>query len=100
MNGFHDLPEGLPVPEDDGAADHLPGAATPPLTLPTSGGDPVDLARPARGTLVYVYPATGVPVPSTGHLEGRWCTSPPAKAEWNLRRADSPGTRQQTPQMV
>jgi peroxiredoxin len=59
------LPEGLPVPEDDGAADHLPGAAIPALTLDSSQG-PVDLAElcAERGVL-YVYPRTGKPgVPS------------------------------------
>src|SRR5438445_9614582 len=55
------LPEGLPVPEDDGAADHLPGARIPALVLDSSQG-PVDLAELAaeRGVL-YVYPRTGKP---------------------------------------
>jgi peroxiredoxin len=59
------LPEGLPVPEDDGAADHLTGAEVPPLTLESSRG-PVDVAElcAERGVL-YVYPRTGKPgVPS------------------------------------
>ena len=35
----HTLPTDLPVPEDDGAAVHLIGAALPDLELPsTSGG--------------------------------------------------------------
>ena len=55
------LPEGLPVPEDDGAADHLPGAEVPSLTLDSSRG-PVDVSAV---TVVYVYPRTGKPgVPS------------------------------------
>jgi peroxiredoxin len=55
------LPEGLPVPEDDGAADHLLGAEVPSLTLDSSVG-PVDVS--AFG-VVYVYPRTGKPgVPS------------------------------------
>jgi len=55
------LPEGLPVPEDDGAADHLLGAEVPSLTLDSSLG-PVDVS--AFG-VVYVYPRTGKPgVPS------------------------------------
>ena len=29
MNDFASLPPDLPVPEDDGAADHLPGAELP-----------------------------------------------------------------------
>jgi peroxiredoxin len=51
------LPEGLPVPEDDGAADHLPGAAMPSLVLESSQG-PVDVAD---FTVLYVYPRTGKP---------------------------------------
>jgi hypothetical protein len=38
------LPEGLPVPVDDGGADHLPGLEIPNLVLPSSQG-PVDLAE-------------------------------------------------------
>src|SRR4051794_1792727 len=59
---FHDLPEGLPVPEDDGAADGLTGRALPPVTFEATSGDPVDLFEAAQGTLVlYVYPRTGTP---------------------------------------
>jgi peroxiredoxin len=59
------LPDNLPVPEDDGAADHLPGARIPALALSSSQG-PVDLAElcAERGVL-YVYPRSGRPgVPS------------------------------------
>lgn len=56
------LPPGLPVPEDDGAADHLPGLAVPSLALPATSGGVVDLAALADGLLVaYVYPRTGTP---------------------------------------
>jgi peroxiredoxin len=56
------LPPGLPVPVDDGAADHLPGQAVPALTLPSTTGEPVDLAAAATGTLVlFCYPMTGRP---------------------------------------
>ena len=55
------LPADLPVPEDDGAADHLPGLEIPPLSLPSTAG-PVDLRGAAAGTLVlYIYPRTGRP---------------------------------------
>jgi len=55
------LPAGLPVPVDDGAADHLPGLAVPDLTLESSEG-PFDLAAFAAGLgVLYVYPATGIP---------------------------------------
>jgi peroxiredoxin len=62
MASVHELPPDLPVPEDDGAADHLEGAELPPLRLPATSGPAVDLARAAEGALVlYVYPYTGVP---------------------------------------
>ena len=55
------LPTDLPVPEDDGACDHLPGVRVPPLVLPSSQGL-VDLAELAAGSAVlYVYPRTGRP---------------------------------------
>jgi len=62
MADFTVLPEGLPVPQDDGAADHLPGMPLPDLTLPTSADGTVDLrALPAGRTIVYLYPLTGRP---------------------------------------
>ena len=80
----YSLPLGLPVPEDDGAADHLPGAMLPAVSLPSTGGGSVDLAAAAAaaGTLVlYVYPRTGTPG-----------EDPPA--EWDA----IPGARGCTPQ--
>ena len=61
---FRALPPDLPVPVDDGAADHLPGRELPALALASTLGGSVELATAARaaGTLVlYVYPRTGVP---------------------------------------
>ena len=55
------LPPDLPVPVDDGGADHLPGTAMPSLELEASQG-PVDLGELAEARLVlYVYPRTGTP---------------------------------------
>jgi peroxiredoxin len=59
------LPPDLPVPEDDGAADHLTGLELPPLSLAVAGGagQHFDLREAASiGTLVaFVYPRTGTP---------------------------------------
>jgi peroxiredoxin len=59
------LPPDLPLPQDDGAADHLPGARIPALALESSQG-PVDLADLcAERAVLYVYPRTGKPgIPS------------------------------------
>lgn len=78
---LYTLPEGLPVPVDDGACDHLVGMTVPEITLASSEG-PVDLRELGAGLAVlYVYPRTGIP--------GR----PPAD-EWNA----IPGARGCTPQ--
>ena len=65
MSAAHDpyvLPPDLPVPIDDGAADHLQGADLPSLSLPSTSGGEVDLVEAAEGTLVlYCYPRTGRP---------------------------------------
>lgn len=65
MSAPHDpsaLPADLPVPEDDGAADHLVGLEVPTLRFPATTGDDRDLAELATGILVlYLYPRTGVP---------------------------------------
>jgi peroxiredoxin len=59
---FSELPGDLPVPENDGAADHLPGSTVPELTLPSTLGGSIDLAEAALDRLVaYVYPRTGTP---------------------------------------
>jgi peroxiredoxin len=57
---FSVLPPGLPVPQDDGAADHLLGTELPDLSLPSTSGSDVNVRQP--GTLVlYIYPRTGKP---------------------------------------
>jgi peroxiredoxin len=58
------LPADLPVPENDGAADHLPGLILPSVELASTAGGTVSLdglgPRVAR-TVLYVYPMTGRP---------------------------------------
>lgn len=82
MSDYLALPDDLPAPEDDGAADHLVGLPVPSLALPSTQGHTLDLSEPARGRLVaYVYPRTGVP-------------GQPLPAGWD----DIPGARGCTPQ--
>jgi peroxiredoxin len=83
VTGLGSLPPDLPVPEDDGAADHLPGVELPSVSLPVAGGGQFDLrGSGAAGTLIaFVYPRTGTP--------GR--ALPPG---WD----DIPGARGCTPQ--
>ena len=77
----YEFPAGLPVPEDDGACDHLLGQMLPHLTLESSQG-PVSLRALSMNRLVlYVYPRTGHP-------------DRPVGPEWDA----IPGARGCTPQ--
>ena len=58
---YEQLPADLPVPEDDGAAAHLTGAAMPSITLPATSGGTVDLSVIGPRAILYVYPMTGTP---------------------------------------
>jgi peroxiredoxin len=67
----------LPVPEDDGAADHLPGLAAPHVTLPSTSGGTVTLdALGAGRTVLYVYPRTAGP---DGNVPDGWDDIPGAR---------------------
>jgi peroxiredoxin len=57
------LPAHLPVPVDDGAADHLPGATVPALDLVATSGGTVDLRERSAGrrVVIFAYPRTGRP---------------------------------------
>src|SRR3954447_24805703 len=61
MSSYEQLPEGLPVPIDDGATDHLAGMALPSLELASTATQPVNVAVLDGRTVVYVYPMTGRP---------------------------------------
>ena len=73
----YSLPPDLPVPEDDGGADHLVGMELPDLVLESSAG-PVNV-RDFR--VLYVYPRSGRP-------------GVPLLPNWN----ETPGARGCTPQ--
>jgi peroxiredoxin len=55
------LPDDLPEPEDDCAADHLPGTTLPSVPLSATDGSTFDLAALDGRTVVYCYPMTGRP---------------------------------------
>ena len=56
---IHTLPDDLPVPEDDGAADHLLGAAVPAIELEATIGETVRLDQLRGTTVLFCYPRTG-----------------------------------------
>jgi len=55
------IPDNLPIPLDDGGADHLPGLTLPPLTLAATTGARVDLHALTGLGILYFYPRTGRP---------------------------------------
>ena len=77
---LYTLPEGLPVPEDDGAASHLPGTAVPPLGLASTDGTPMRVDVVPEGfdrLVVYAYPRMGKP--GEGRLTPDWDLIPGAR---------------------
>jgi len=81
VSDVYTLPPDLPVPQDDGATDHLLGQMLPQLTLDSSQG-PQSLRALAQDRVVlYIYPRSGRP----GRVIG---------AEWDA----IPGARGCTPQ--
>lgn len=58
---FTELPDDLPVPVDDGAADHLETMRLPATTLAATNGESVELTRLAGLVVLYIYPMTGRP---------------------------------------
>jgi peroxiredoxin len=62
VSDYQQLPSNLPLPDDDGAADHLPGAAMPPVVLRDTSGNEVALDQLGPGrTVIYLYPLSGRP---------------------------------------
>lgn len=80
-DNLYRLPQNLPVPQDDGACDHLPGMILPSVTLLSTSDEWIDLSALRGRTVVYCYPRTGLPN----------ADPPPG---WN----DVPGARGCTPQ--
>jgi len=82
-HGPMSLPAGLPLPVNDGAADHLAGSVVPSVPLQATDGSVVDLSGlPGRGVL-FAYPRTGVP------------GEDPLVADWD----EIPGARGCTPEV-
>lgn len=60
-SNFTELPNDLPIPVDDGAADHLKGMSLVKIALPSTDGETVELASLTGRFVIYVYPMTGRP---------------------------------------
>jgi peroxiredoxin len=73
------LPDNLPVPEDDGAADHVVGMALPPVSLPATDGNSVRLDELEGRTVVFAYPRTGRPGEPSPGGDDEWDAIPGAR---------------------
>jgi peroxiredoxin len=62
MADLFELPKDLPVPQDDGACNHLPGKELPALDLASTAGRRVRLEEQSQSrTVFFFYPRTGRP---------------------------------------
>jgi len=76
LENLYKLPEGLPVPTDDGTCDHLPTLQVPPICLPSTSGREICVAKLKQRTVIYCYPLTGRP---DRQLPERWNQIPGAR---------------------
>ena len=81
-HNIYELPEDLPVPQDDGACNHLYNKDLPEIELTGTNGITYDLSRIKTTVVVFTFPRTGIP----GQL--------PLVDNWN----EIPGARGCTPQ--
>jgi peroxiredoxin len=61
MTNLNQLPIDLPIPQNDGAADHLVGMRLPKIFLATTTGKKISLGEIPGRLVVYCYPMTGQP---------------------------------------
>jgi peroxiredoxin len=73
------LPDDLPVPEDDGATDHLPGLALPAIALAATDGTAIRLDELPGVSVVFAYPRTGRPGEEPPGGEAGWNAIPGAR---------------------
>lgn len=61
MTNLSQLPQDLPVPLDDGAANHLKGLRLPNIELQSTKGGKINLSALPGKVVIYCYPMTGRP---------------------------------------
>lgn len=73
------LPDDLPVPQDDGGGNHLAGTALPPVALRATDGTSMRLDALKGRTVVFAYPRTGRPGESSPGGDHEWDAIPGAR---------------------
>ena len=73
---LQDLPNDLPVPQDDGACDHLSSLPLPQITLPATDGTRLSFSTLEGRVVLYLYPMTGTP---GADLPDGWNKTPGAR---------------------
>ncbi len=76
MTNLEILPPNLPIPDDDGACNHLLGLSIPDLSLYATGGELIDLSSVKGRLVIYCYPMTG---PAETPLPDGWDAIPGAR---------------------
>ena len=61
ITNFNQLPEDLPIPQDDGSTDHLKGMSLPNILLTATNGTTVNCGDIKGKLVIYCYPMTGQP---------------------------------------
>jgi peroxiredoxin len=61
MTNLNQLPVDLPIPQDDGAANHLVGMRIPTILLGATTGNELNLGGIKGRLVIYCYPMTGQP---------------------------------------
>lgn len=61
MTNLNQLPSDLPIPQDDGAANHLVGMRLPAITLSATSNSQFNLGEIGGRLVIYCYPMTGRP---------------------------------------
>jgi peroxiredoxin len=79
MRNVENLPNNLPIPQDDGLTNHLSGYTVPHVLLPSTSGRLVDLAKVSCSpTVVFIYPRAGSPIAPNKNVEA-WDLIPGAR---------------------
>lgn len=92
------MPDDLPVPVDDGACDHLPGARMPSVALESTSGSIVDPGAVEGMAVYFFYPMNGSPdaPPMIGWNDipgARGCTPQSCSFRDNHARLEKPGVK-------